>query len=178
MTRSTTTTPPAPPVRRGTVLRDVAQVLDRRLDGVLPRDVPGVAECFADDADLVGALALSWHAHLGARLDAALETSQRAGGAGRPRAVAHAWADAAEQLRGVRRLLDRQAVEPASAAVADVLARSAAQEHALLARAAEGAAALHAEDDRTQAVGRRLVRQARTLVRPALADRIRALVPA
>jgi hypothetical protein len=160
------------------VLRAVAQVLDRRLDGVLPRDVPGVAECFADDADLVGALTLSWHAHLGARLDVALEAAQRSGTTSRPQAVTRAWADAAEQLRGVRRLLDRQAAEPASAAVAEVLARSAAQEHALLARAAEGAAALRTDDDRTQAVGRRLERQARAQVRPALADRIRALVPA
>ncbi len=178
MTRFPATPRETPPVRRGTVLRDVAQVLDRRLDGVLPRDVPGLADCFADDADLVGALALSWHAHLGARLDAALEAAERSGEGDRSRAVAHAWADAAEQLRGVRRLLDRQAAEPASAAVAEVLAHSAAQEHALLARAAEGAAALLADDDRTQAVGRRLVRQARTQVRPALADRIRALVPA
>lgn len=177
MTHVPVTTDETPPVRRGTVLRAVAQVLDRRLDGALPRDVPGVSDCFADDADLVGALALSWHTHLGARLDAALE-AQRSGATDRSQAVTRAWADAAEQLRGVRRLLDRQAAEPASAAVAEVLARSAAQEHALLARAAEGAAALRADDDRTQAVGRRLVRQARTQVRPALADRIRALVPA
>lgn len=174
---------PLPPVRpaqrRGAALRAVVEVLDRRLDGVLPADVPGVSECFEDDADLVAALALRWHAALSARLDQAVEDSLRSGAGDRSEAVTRAWATTAEQLRGVRRLLDRLDRQPTSPGVADLVARSTRSEHALLARAAGTPAAVPAgTDERGQAVGRRLLARARTQVRPALADRIRALVTA
>lgn len=155
-----------PPVRRSAVLRSVVEVLDRRLDGTVPRDVPGLDRAFADDLDLLGTLTLRWHARLGAQLDRALDAPAEQ----RQRAVAQAWATTAEQLRGVRRLLDRQAADPASPEVRRLLVRSTEAEHALLARAAGMPLA--------SVNGRVLLEEGRRLVRPALADRLRALVPA
>lgn len=155
-----------PSVRRADVLRSVVEVLDRRLDGALPQDVRGLDQAFADDLDLLGALTLRWHARLGAQLDRALDVPV----ADRPRAVSLAWATTAEQMRGVRRLLDREAEHPRSPEVRRLLERSTAAEHGLLARAAGVPLA--------SVNGRTLLAEGRALVRPALADRIRALVPA
>lgn len=155
-----------PPVRRDAVLRSVVEVLDRRLDGALPTDVRGLEQAFADDVDLLGALTLRWHARLGAQLDRALDAAVE----DRPHAVALAWATTAEQMRGVRRLLDREGAAPRSPEVRRLLERSTAAEHVLLARAAGVPLA--------SVNGRSLADEGRRLVRPALADRLRALVPA
>lgn len=162
----TSTTASLPPARRAAVLRAVVEVLDRRLDGTVPRDVRGLDQVFDGDLDLLGALTLRWHARLGAQLDRALDAPLDQ----RQRAVAQAWATTAEQLRGVRRLLDRQAADPSSAEVRHLLARSTEAEHVLLARAAGMPLA--------SVNGRVLLEEGRRLVRPALADRLRALVPA
>ena len=55
--------------RRGDVLRDVIAAADQRRDGVLPRDVDGVAATFADDLDLLAALQLKWHTRLAGRIE-------------------------------------------------------------------------------------------------------------
>ena len=49
---------------------------DDRRDGVLPMDVPGVAENFTDELDLVGALLLKWHARLSGNIERALMASR------------------------------------------------------------------------------------------------------
>ena len=55
--------------RRGEVLRTVVETADQRVDGELPLYVPGVAETFADAADLLGALQLRWHTRLAGRIE-------------------------------------------------------------------------------------------------------------
>lgn len=96
--------------RRGDVLRNVISAADSRRDGTLPVDVPGVAETFRDDLDLVGALQLRWHTRLAGRIEAGqmdqpldLET-----------AVVEAWRSTADELPGVREILDRHRNEPTS----------------------------------------------------------------
>lgn len=50
--------------RRGEVPGAVVAAAVERGDGVLPTEVPGVTETFADELDLIGALQLKWHARL------------------------------------------------------------------------------------------------------------------
>src|SRR5205085_7689339 len=59
---------------RGDVLRAVVEAADQRLDGILPLDVPGTRERFADEIDLLGALSLKWHARLSGNIERALGT--------------------------------------------------------------------------------------------------------
>src|SRR5690348_88581 len=88
--------------RRGTVLGAVVDAANRRCDGVLPTDVPGVRELFADDLDLVGALQLRWHT----RLSGAVEQALAAGADDPETAVVAAWRRTAAGLPGVRAVLD------------------------------------------------------------------------
>ena len=46
---------------RGETLRAVIAESAVRRDGILPMDVPGVAERFRDELDLLGALQMRWH---------------------------------------------------------------------------------------------------------------------
>ena len=57
---------------RGETLRDVEHVANERRDGALPMSVPGVAENFTDELDLVGALVLRWHARLSGNIERAM----------------------------------------------------------------------------------------------------------
>ncbi|MBA2956198.1 hypothetical protein GON03_17805 [Nocardioides sp. MAH-18] len=115
--------------RRGEILRDVIASADRRRDGHLPTEVPGVAQTFADELALLGALQLRWHTRLAGRIERELM--------GQPMdleaAVVTAWQTAAADLPGIRAILDREHAAPRSAAVADALAKARTKEHALLA---------------------------------------------
>lgn len=42
---------------------------DRRRDGVLPMQMPGVAETFGDELELVAALQLRWHTRLAGTIE-------------------------------------------------------------------------------------------------------------
>jgi hypothetical protein len=140
--------------RRGDVLRDVIAAADARRDGVLPRDVDGVSATFADDLDLLAALQLKWHTRLAGRI----EREQLSQPLDLRAAVVRAWRRTADELPGIRAILDEQRDRPVDAATADAMRKSAAKEHILLAVMA-GLASAH--DDRAAAVGARIEDEAK-----------------
>ena len=103
--------------RRGDVLREVIRTADTRLDGHLPRDVEGVAETFGDDLALLGALQLRWHPRLSGHVEREL--------ADQPldldNAVTLAWLAAAEDLPGIRAIIDHHVAHPTSPEMARAL---------------------------------------------------------
>ncbi len=140
--------------RRGDVLRDVIAAADRRRDGVLPRDVDGVAATFADDLDLLAALQLKWHTRLAGRI----EREQMNQPMDLRSSVVRAWHVTADELPGIRAILDEQRLRPADEATAEVMRKSAAKEHVLLAVMAGQASA---QDQRAVAVGARIEAEAK-----------------
>lgn len=103
--------------RRGEVLRAVVDEANRRRDGVLPMELPGVAETFGDDLSLVAALQLRWHTRLAGRIERALMAQPM----DLETAVVTAWRHTAEELAGVRLILDSCAAHPSSEAMAAAL---------------------------------------------------------
>jgi hypothetical protein len=146
--------------RRGDVLRAVIAAADQRRDGVLPRDVDGVTATFADDLELLGALQLKWHTRLAGRI----EREQLHQPMDLPAAVVRAWRRTADELPGVRAVLDEAREHPADEATAEMIRKSAAKERVLLAVMAGRASA---QDDRAVAVGARLEAEARSGWSPA-----------
>ncbi len=114
---------------RGDVLRDVIAAVDARGDGLVPMDVPGVAETFGDELTLIGALQLRWHTRLAGRIERELM--------GQPldldAAVIAAWHATADELPGIRAIVDRYRAEPLDEAMAQALAKAEAKERTLLA---------------------------------------------
>ncbi len=166
---------------RGETLRDVEHVANERRDGALPMGVPGVAENFTDELDLVGALMLRWHARLSGNIERALADEPM----DLPSAVAAAWRTTAEEMPGVRMVIDRSMSAPADPEMERAMNRAHDREASYLAAAAglssgNGPAAV--------AAGRRVERLARTgLEAPqaqpeapgeTFADRIRAVLAA
>jgi hypothetical protein len=94
--------------RRGETLRVVVDHANERRDGVLPMGVPGVAENFTDELDLVGALLLKWHARLSGNIERALARQPM----DLEGAVASAWQTTAEELPGVRLVIDQCLDDP------------------------------------------------------------------
>lgn len=182
--------------RRGEVLRHVSDRLDQldlqdpeRTTGALETalDCAGVADTFADDVDLVGALLLRWHARLSAQLERALASQPR----DLPGAVSRAWATASHDLPGLRRLVDEQRDAPSTEAMRRLVERARDKERAKLAWAAGLAAG---EGSAAVAAGARLERAARdrlalragaptpapvaTHTSATFVQRLRALIPA
>lgn len=145
--------------RRGEVLRDVVDEVNSRRDGSLPTELPGVAETFSDDLDLVAALQLRWHTRLSGRIDRALvdEPSDL------EHAVLAAWVATAEELPGVRAVLDAYHAAPTGPAMAEALEVARAKERALLAAMAGLASA---QDAAAARVGARLEEEARAAYAP------------
>ncbi|MDN4160333.1 hypothetical protein [Nocardioides abyssi] len=145
---------------RGEILRSVTRVADRRRDGVLPMDVPGVRETFEDELALYGALSLRWHTRLAGRIEREL--------AGQPLdlegAVITAWRALADDMPGTRAILDHYRDEPVDDAMAAAIAKATRKEHILLAIMA-GRASVH--DSRGAALaaqtGAHIEQRARTL---------------
>ena len=150
--------------RREDVLRTVADEADRRRDGALPTEVPGVAETFPDDFALVTALQMRWHTHMAGRLERALMHQPDDLDA----AVVDAWRVAADELAGVRQVLDRCAAEPTTPEMGESLRRAAGKDHALMAAMAGRASV---SDAAALLVGRRLEQRARAGHDPAAAPR-------
>jgi hypothetical protein len=117
---------------RGETLRTVITTANDRRDGVLPVSVPGVAENFRDDLDLVGALLLKWHARLSGNLERALMREPM----DLESAVASAWHTTAEQLPGVRMVIDRCSEAPEGPEMEKAMNRAREHEWARLATAA------------------------------------------
>lgn len=122
--------------RRAEVLRAVIAACDARRDAVLPTDVPGVAETFSDDLDLLGALQLRWHTRLAGRIERE-QADQPEDLAG---SVVRAWLAVADETPGVRVVLDMARLRPADERTRSAMTRATAKEHLLLAASAGRAA--------------------------------------
>jgi hypothetical protein len=114
---------------RGEILRTVIATANLRRNGVLPMDVPGVAETFGDELSLLATLQLRWHTRLAGHIEREL-MNQPMDLSG---AVEVAWRAAADDLPGVRRILDSYRAEPTDAAMAEAMSKATAKEHMLLA---------------------------------------------
>src|SRR6476620_5791567 len=89
---------------RGDVLRDVVDEANRRHDGALPTELPGVTETFGDELALVTALQLRWNTRLAGHVERALNELPD----DLKTAVVTAWRATAGELVGVRQILDAQ----------------------------------------------------------------------
>jgi hypothetical protein len=130
---------------RGETLHAVIDTANARLDGVLPMQVPGVAQHFTDEIDLIGALLLRWHARLSGNIERALTREPM----DLETAVAMAWRTTAEQQPGVRLVIDRCIESPGTTEMAEAMERARTREWIRLATAAglasdEGPAAIEA----------------------------------
>jgi hypothetical protein len=146
--------------RRGEILRSVTRVADERLDGTLPMDVDGVRETFDDELTLLGALSLRWHTRLAGRIERELMYQPMS----LESAVVAAWQHTADELPGIRAILDRHREEPLDHEMATMMAKATAKEHLLLAVMAGLGSA---QDRATIAVGARIEADARASYRPS-----------
>ncbi|MDQ1675166.1 MAG: hypothetical protein QOC93_310 [Actinomycetota bacterium] len=152
--------------RRDEVLRAVVAETGQRRDGVLPLELPGVAETFGGAFELVTALQLRWHTRLAGHVERALSELP----SDLEAAVVGAWRDAATEMPGVRLVLDAQASEPADRATAEALAVARDKDAALLAAIARVAPGAGAGAVRA---GERIERRARDGFDPGAAPRHR-----
>jgi hypothetical protein len=114
--------------RRGDVLQAVIKEADARRDGELPMYVVGVEQAFRDELDLLGALSLKWHT----RLSGHIETIAKDQPLDLEQATIEAWRAAADEIPGVRLVLDKALAEGEDEVVA-LLSRSQEKERELLA---------------------------------------------
>ena len=114
---------------RGEILRSVIATAGVRRDGILPMDVPGVAETFGDELSLLAALQLKWHTRLAGHIERELITQPL----DLQGAVEVAWSNTADELPGVRKILDHYRAEPTDAAMATAMTKATGKEHLLLA---------------------------------------------
>lgn len=145
--------------RRGEVLRAVVDEANQRRDGILPTELPGVAETFGDDFSLVAALQLRWHTRLAGRIERALMEQPMDLEA----AVVTAWRRTADELGGVRMVLDSAAAHPSSEEMAEALETAQRKDWTLMAAMAGKAGP---GDAGAASVGRAIEQQARALYRP------------
>ena len=169
---------------RGEILQTVIEAADARLDGELPLDLPGVSETFQDELDLIGALAIKWHARLSGNIERELMSQPLDLEA----AVTNAWRRTSAEAPGIRKIIDRYTESPSDPEMAAALTRAQEKEWIRLASAAglssdESAAAARA--------GQRVADLARSAASvpsttqtvdivgpPSLVDRIRAVLAA
>jgi hypothetical protein len=150
---------------RGEILRSVIATAGVRRDGILPMDVSGVAETFGDELTLLAALQLKWHTRLAGHIEREL-VSQPLDLQG---AVEAAWRNAAEELPGVRKILDHYRAHPTDEAMATAMAKATAKEHVLLAVMAGQASV---DDASAAPFGARIEANARRERVPVPAERI------
>jgi len=166
--------------RRGEILRNVVASADRRRDGRLPMELPGVAETFGDELTLLGALQLRWHTRLAGQIERELMAEPLE----LEDAVVVAWHTAADELAGVRAILDRERTAPSTPAISAAMTKATAKEHVLLAMMA---GRVSTPDAAAARVGAEIEERARATYRPApatvpaphgLIGRIKAVVAA
>ena len=143
---------------RGEILSAVIAAADARQDGILPMDVPGVAETFGDELALLGALQLRWHTRLAGRIERELMYQPM----DLEQAVITAWRATHEQMPGIRRIVDHYRSEPTDAAMADAMRTATAKEQAMLAAMAGRASV---QDAAAIRVGETIEQRAREGVR-------------
>lgn len=169
---------------RGEILRSVIATAGVRRDGRLPMDVPGVAETFGDELSLLAALQLKWHTRLSGHIERELVAQPM----DLQRAVETAWGHAADELPGVRKILDRYRAEPVDEAMANAMAKATAKEHSLLAVMAGRSSV---DDPKAVPIGARIEASAREAHRtrvvspsshrggqPSLLERLKAVLAA
>jgi hypothetical protein len=149
---------------REDVLREVVDAADRRRDGVLPLELPGVTETFGDEFHLLAALQLRWHTRLAGRIERALMDQP----ADLESAVLSAWRGTASELAGVREILDAHRAAPATPEMAEALERGHRKDAVLMASMAGRAGAADASAVR---VGERIEAQARAAYDPTARPR-------
>lgn len=166
--------------RRGEVLRAVMAAADERRDGRLPMDIEGVRETFADELDLLGALQLKWHTAFAGRIERELDAEPM----DLERAVIAAWHAVADEMPGVRAVLDHYTQHPADERMAQAFGRAVAKERMFMAAMAGRGAP---QDELTAPAGARIEAAARASYvpapprqgeRPTLLGRIRAALAA
>ncbi len=169
---------------RGEVLHTVIAEADIRRDGTLPMELPGVAETFRGELDVLATLQLRWHTRLAGRIDREL--------ADQPldleSAVVDAWRATADQLPGVRAILDRHAGDPADDAMATMVAVSTAKERQMLAVMAGRVSSTDVErhgqrigeelEDRARGGWSQPARGRRRATQPGFVDRLKAALAA
>jgi hypothetical protein len=166
--------------RRGDILASVITAANTRRDGVLPMDVDGVAATFGDELSLLGALQLKWHTRLAGKVERGLmEQPLDLEGA-----VVGAWRAAADDLPGVRDVLDHYREHPVDDAMATAMRKATRKEHTTLAMMAGRCSV---GDEGAAPIGAALEEQARrgwvrpalpAPERPSLLDRLRAALAA
>lgn len=175
---------------RGEILQTVIETADLRRDGMLPTDVPGVAEKFRDDLDLIAALHLKWHTRLSGNIERELMSQPLDLEA----AVAAAWARTGAEMPGARLIIDRYTAAPSDSEMARALTKAQTKEWLKLAAAAglandeSGAAARAGEQVEARAraaapapetaVAEPAASSADDVVTPSLVDRIKAVLAA
>ena len=167
---------------RGEILRSVVTAADARLDGRLPLDVDGVGRVFDDELDLLGALQLKWYTRLAGRIDRSLMHQPL----DLDEAVIEAWRATADEMPGVRLVLDRHREHPLEDRMAAALDTASRKERAMLAVTAgragtdsPGAAAVGADLEERARAGRRPARpQPQPHRAPGLLDRLRSALAA
>lgn len=146
---------------RGEVLRAVTDEADLRGDGVLPMHLAGVADTFADELDLIGALQLRWHTRLAGTIERRLAEQPL----DLEEAVRSSWVATAVDLPGIRAIIDRHTESPTTPQMERALNRAAAKERLLLAAMAGRASGA---DQRAEAAGRDIEDAARASYQPAV----------
>jgi len=166
---------------RGEILRDVSAVADARRDGGLPMDVDGVRQAFADELDLLGALQLRWHTRLAGQIDRTLMSQPL----DLEQAVLTAWRATADELPGIRAIVDRHRDHPLDDAMADAMAVATRKEQAWLAVMAgqagisdPGGARVGARIEEKARAGHRTTRTPGAHASPSLIGRLRAALAA
>lgn len=149
------------PPRRDVVLRDVLAEIDRRLDGELPMEVPGVDRTFRDARTLADVLHVRWQAALAGEVERALAEAPEDPEA----AVVRAWRRTVRALPGVRMVLDRE-WETASPVRRETLTRRRAREQQWLAGQSGQPVPARGLDDEAVAVGAALEAEGRRYYRP------------
>ncbi len=152
--------------RRGDVLRAVVEEANIRLDGALPLELAGVAETFGDELDLIAALQLRWHTRLAGSIERALMDQPMELEA----AVIEAWRTTAQELAGVRMILDAYAAHPTSAEMEKALATAGRKDWVLLAAMA---GRVSASDERAVRIGHQIEQRARAAYNPMASSRPR-----
>ena len=152
---------------RGEVLRAVVDEANTRRDGIIPMELPGVAEAFGDELTLIGALQLRWHTRLAGTIERELMDQPM----DLETAVMSAWRRTATELAGIRAILDAYTEAPTSEAMAQALTTAHRKDWALMAAMAGRASA---QDHRAGAVGRDIEQRARAAYRPTLGGRRRS----
>jgi hypothetical protein len=166
---------------RGEILRRVTAAADARRDGVLPLDIDGARRAFADELDLLGALQLRWHTRLAGQIDRALSSEPL----DLEQSVITAWRATADELPGIRAVVDHHRDHPLDDAMAQALAIATHKERAWLAVMAGQAgiddpagARVGALIEEKARAGHRPTRTPGAHAGPSLLDRLRAAIAA